>query len=94
MRESEKTNEIPVPKAVLLTLPLADWVCTANALHTHADFMHPLHEPQADTVLTVKGNQPTLFADRAIYFANLQAFVWQSEIWIVGGDESNIASFV
>ncbi|MFL5655226.1 MAG: hypothetical protein ACJ8CB_13760 [Ktedonobacteraceae bacterium] len=72
---SEKTNEIPVAKAVMPTLPLADWVCTADAPHTHADFMHPLHEQQADAILTVKGNQPTLFADRATYFADPQAFV-------------------
>jgi hypothetical protein len=70
VRVSEKTNEIPVAKAVLPTLPLSGRVCTANALHTHADFMHPLHGQQADTVLTVKGNQPTLFADRATYFAD------------------------
>ena len=37
VRVSEKTNEIPVAKAVLPTLPVAGRVVTSDALHTHAD---------------------------------------------------------
>ncbi len=62
VRVSEKTNEIPVAKAMLPTLPIAGRVCTADALHAHADFMYLIHEQQSETVLTVKKNQPTLYA--------------------------------
>jgi len=38
-----------------------------------------MHELQAETVLTVKGNQPTLYADLATYFADPQARYLQAE---------------
>jgi DDE_Tnp_1-associated len=63
VRVDEKTNEIPVAKAVLPTLPIHQRVCTADALQTHAEFMRLMHELHGETVLTVKGNQPTLYAD-------------------------------
>jgi hypothetical protein len=43
----EKTNEIPVAKALLSQLPLAGRVCTADALHTHVALLNLLHELQA-----------------------------------------------
>lgn len=73
VRVDEKTNEIPVAKAVLPTLPIRKRVCTADALHTHADFLCLLHDLEADGLLTVKGNQPTLYADLATYFADPDA---------------------
>jgi hypothetical protein len=54
-------------------------VCTADALHTHAEFLRLMHELGAETVLTVKGNQPTLYADLATYFADPQARCLQAE---------------
>src|SRR3989440_12686253 len=79
VRVDEKTNEIPVAKEVLPTLPIRQRVCTADALHTHAEFMRLMHELQAETLLTVKGNQPTLYADLATYFADPQARYLQAE---------------
>lgn len=79
VRVDEKTNEIPVAKAVLPTLPLASRVCTADALHTHAEFVRVIHDLQAETILTVKGNQPTLYADLATYFADPLARFQQAE---------------
>jgi predicted transposase YbfD/YdcC len=78
---SEKTNEIPVAKSVLSRLPLAGRVCTADALHTHPPLMHALHDLHAFSVLTVKGNQPTLFADLHTYFADPSACFAQAETW-------------
>ena len=45
---------------------LPNWqrVCTADALHTHAEFMRVIHTGSSDC-LTVKGNQPILYADLA-----------------------------
>src|SRR5207237_8041598 len=68
VRVDEKTNEIPVAKQVLPTLPIGQRVCTADALHTHAEFLRLIHELQAATVLTVKGNQPTLYAEASDLF--------------------------
>jgi predicted transposase YbfD/YdcC len=79
VRVDEKTNEIPVAKQVLPTLPIQQRVCTADALHTHAEFLRLMHELQGETLLTVKGNQPTLYADLATYFADPQARYLQAE---------------
>lgn len=70
---SEKTNEIPVAQALLSCLPLAGRVCTADALHTHKEFMQRVAALGGKTVLTVKNNQPTLYADLATYFADPHA---------------------
>lgn len=67
---SEKTNEIPVAQALLPCLPLQGRVCTADALHTQKDFMLCVDALGGKTVLTVKNNQPTLYADLATYFAD------------------------
>lgn len=70
VRVSEKTNEIPIAKEVLPCLPLRPRVYTADALHTHADFMAVAHVHAGASVLTVKGNQPNLYADLATYFSD------------------------
>ena len=77
----EKTNEIPVAQALLPRLPLAGRVCTADALHTQVEFMRLLHQQQADTVLLVKENQPSLLADLVTYFADPDAHSAQAETW-------------
>lgn len=79
VRVDEKTNEIPVAKEVLPTLPIRHRVCTADALHTHAPFLCLMHELQGETILTVKGNQPTLYADLTTYFADQEARYLQAE---------------
>ena len=79
VRVDEKTNEIPVAKQVLPTLPIRKRVCTADALHTHAEFLRLLHALGAETVLTVKGNQPTLYDDLATYFSDPPARYLQAE---------------
>jgi hypothetical protein len=66
----EKTNEIPVAKAVLPCLPHTPRVYTADALHTHAPFMQVAHEQQGFSLLTVKGNQPILFGDLRLAFSD------------------------
>jgi predicted transposase YbfD/YdcC len=70
VRVSEKTNEIPIAKAVLPCLPSTPRVYTADALHTHADFMQVVHDQHGFSLLTVKGNQPLLFADLRLYFTD------------------------
>jgi len=81
VRVSEKTNEIPVAKAVLPTLPVAGRVVTSDALHTHADFRQITHNQRGKSVYTVKLNQPTLYANLATYFADPEAVCQQAETW-------------
>lgn len=76
---SDKTNEIPVAQALLPCLPLAGRVCTADALHTQKDFMLCVQALGGKTILTVKNNQPTLYADLAAYFADPHASITQDE---------------
>ena len=70
VRVGEKTNEIPIAKAVLPCLPNTPRVSTADALHTHAAFMRVVHDQHGFSLLTVKGNQPILFADLQLYFTD------------------------
>jgi hypothetical protein len=59
-----KTNEIPEIKPLLEPLDLSGRVVTADALHTQRETARFLVEDkQAHYLLTVKENQPTLYAD-------------------------------
>ena len=68
--KAEKTNEIPEALAVLPCLPTTPRVYTADALHTHAAFMQVAHDLHGFSLLTVKGNQPILFADLHLAFSD------------------------
>jgi predicted transposase YbfD/YdcC len=58
-----KTNEITCFEPLLSTVDMAGLVVTADALHTQRSHARRLVEQLgADYVLTVKHNQPTLFA--------------------------------
>jgi predicted transposase YbfD/YdcC len=58
-----KTNEITCFQPLLSTMDMAGVVVTADALHTQrAHARHLVEELGADYVLTVKENQPILFA--------------------------------
>jgi hypothetical protein len=60
VRVAEKTNEVPVARDLLPALPLAGRVVTADALHTYAQTAQAILDQQADYLLVVKANQPTL----------------------------------
>jgi predicted transposase YbfD/YdcC len=80
-RVDDKTNEIPVAQAVLPSIVQPGRIYTADALHTQVDWMQVVHDNGAFTVLTVKGNQPTLLLDLQIYFADPQARCALAETW-------------
>ena len=79
VRVSEKTNEIPIAQELLSCLSMQPRVYTADALHTHASFMRTVHALFGFSVLTVKGNQPTLYADLATYFSDPHTVIAPSE---------------
>ncbi len=70
VRVDGKTNEIPVAQALLPYLPLRGRMVTADALHTQTAFAQGVLDQGGDFLLSVKGNQPTLYADIALAFAD------------------------
>lgn len=66
----DKTNEIPVARAVLPCLPLAERVCTADALHTHRALCRLLQDHGGHYLLVVKENEPQLYQALCWYFAD------------------------
>ena len=75
VRVAEKTTEVPVTREMLPVLPLAGRVVTAEALHSCAETAQALLAQDADYLLVVKGNQPTLYAECAAYFSDPTARV-------------------
>jgi len=75
VRVDEKTNEIPVARAVLPYLRLRGRVVTADALHTCADTARAILDQGADYLLVVKKNQPTLYDECAAFFSDPTARV-------------------
>jgi hypothetical protein len=73
VRVCDKTNEIPVAQARLSCLPLAGRVCTADARPTQKHFFLAVEALGGAALLTVKENQPTLYADLATSFADPHA---------------------
>jgi predicted transposase YbfD/YdcC len=78
VRVDDKTNEIPIAQQLLPCLPVAGRVYTADAMHTQVDFVALVRAWQGEVVLTVKANQPTLFADLHTYFADPHALYVQA----------------
>lgn len=78
VRVDEKTNEIPVARVLFPALPLAGRVLTADALHTQVATAQAILDHDADYLLVVKANQPTLYAECAAYFTDPTARVRQA----------------
>lgn len=75
VRVDEKTNEIPVARAILPYLQLRGRVVTADALHTCAETAHAILTQHADYLLVVKRNQPTLYDECVAFFSDPTARV-------------------
>jgi hypothetical protein len=75
----EKTNEIPEARKLLPTLPIAGRVCTFDSLHFHRQWWDLLRSKHAYPLFVIKGNEPTLQADLATYFADAHAQFQQAE---------------
>jgi predicted transposase YbfD/YdcC len=79
VRVSEKTNEIPVAQEVLPCLALPGRVYTADALHTQRAFTQVVVDLRGYSLLTVKENHPTLYADLQTYFSDSEASYEQAQ---------------
>lgn len=75
----EKTNEIPEARKLLPSLPISGRVCTFDVLHAHRQLWSLLRSKHAYPLFVIKGNEPTLQADLATYFADPHAQFQQAE---------------
>lgn len=75
VRVDEKTNEIPVARAILPYVRLRGRVVTADALHTYAATAQTIVDQHADYLLVVKRNQQTLYDECAAFFSDPTARV-------------------
>lgn len=58
----DKSNEIPALQTLLDAFDLSSVVVTADAMHTQTQTAQLILDADGDYVFTVKGNQPTLYA--------------------------------
>jgi hypothetical protein len=71
LQVSEKTNEIPAIKDLLMPLPIQGALVTADAMHTQTETgRFIVKDKGADYLFIVKGNQPTLEAQLKSYLGS------------------------
>lgn len=73
VRVDEKTNEIPIARSFSPVCPLQNGSRRLMLWQTRVHVVRPVRHWQSDVVLTVTSNQPTLFAELATSFADLDA---------------------
>lgn len=66
----DKTNEIPVFQTMLEYLNIEGKTITADALHCQKDTCRIIREKGGDYLLGLKGNQPNLMEDVALFFSD------------------------
>jgi predicted transposase YbfD/YdcC len=64
----EKSNEITAIPKLLETLILKGCIVTIDAMGCQKDIVRKIREQEADYVIAVKGNQPTLHEDIQLFF--------------------------
>lgn len=73
VRVDDKTNEIPIARAVLPFLPVRGRVVTADALHTQSTLAPCIRACGGHYLFTVKDDQPRLRAALVAYFNDPRA---------------------
>lgn len=66
----EKTNEIPAFQQMLGYLDIEGKVITADAMHCQKETCRKIIEKKGHYVLGLKSNQPTLYKNTALYYAD------------------------
>jgi len=75
----DKTNEITAIDDLLARLVLTGWVITTDALLTQADIAQTIRDAGGDYLMAVKENQPTLYDDLVLLFADADAACLHAE---------------
>lgn len=70
---SEKSNEITALPTLMKALDLKNTIITTDAAHTQIATVELATEMEADYVLPVKGNQPTLLEEVTLLFRDAEA---------------------
>lgn len=68
LKTEEKSNEITAVPELLDMLDIEGAIVIADAMSCQKDIARKIVEKEANYVLSVKGNQPTLLADIQEYF--------------------------
>ena len=74
---AEKSNELSAIPALLEALMLKGVIVTIDAMGTHSNVAQAIRDKQADYVLAVKDNQPTLAESITTFFEIGQAEGWK-----------------
>ena len=69
MKVDSKSNEITAIPALLELLDLSGCIITIDAMGTQKEIAQKIIDAQADYVLTLKGNHPTLYQQVSTWFA-------------------------
>ena len=77
MKVEEKSNEITAIPALLELLDLSGCIITIDAMGTQKEIAQQIIEAQADYILTLKGNHPTLYAQVSNWFDSAQTQGWE-----------------
>ena len=73
VKVSDKSNEITAIPALLELLDLAGCIITIDAMGTQTAIAKQIYQAQADYVLSLKANHPTLYAQVKTWFETAQA---------------------
>ncbi len=76
VKVEDNSNEITAIPALLELLDLSGCIITIDAMGTQKEIAQQIIEAQADYVLTLKGNHPTLYAQVSNWFESAQAQGW------------------
>lgn len=74
---ASKSNEITAIPVLLEQLALADCIVSIDAMGTQSAIAEQITTQQADYILALKGNHPTLFEQAQIGFETAQARQWE-----------------
>lgn len=69
---NEKSNEITAIPELLKTLRLKGCTVTIDAMGCQKEIVHQIREQEADYVIALKGNQPSLQEDVELFFADVK----------------------
>lgn len=81
LRTAEKSNEITAIPRLIESLKLDGAVVTIDAGGCHKKIVEAIDEANADFVIGVKANQPTLLEDMSVAFHDVDNGVIDSEKW-------------
>ena len=77
VKVEDKSNEITAIPALLELLDLSGCIITIDAMGTQKEIAQQIISAQADYVLTLKGNHPTLYKQVSDWFDSAQAQGWE-----------------